>query len=165
MIEIERTYLITSLPKDVKESPKVKIRDKYIPHSHPRLRIRQKNDTYELTRKMSVKKGDHSQKKELTIPLEKNQFEALFKTEGHTVFKTRYLYQVGNYTAEIDVFEGKHKGLIIAEFEFDSKAEMKLFKKPEFCGADVTQEEFIRGGILCELSYEDITPLLKVILN
>jgi CYTH domain-containing protein len=50
--------------------------------------------------------------------------------------KTRYYVPSGDHTVEVDVFEGKNEGLIIAEIEFSSVDE--IFEKPEWLGAEVT---------------------------
>ncbi len=50
--------------------------------------------------------------------------------------KTRYIIPHGNHNFEVDVFHGKHEGLIVAEIELSSEKE--YFEKPEWLGKDVT---------------------------
>lgn len=52
------------------------------------------------------------------------------------VEKTRHLVKEGKHTWEVDVFEGAHKGLIIAEIELQSEDE--TFTRPQWLGKEVT---------------------------
>jgi CYTH domain-containing protein len=55
---------------------------------------------------------------------------------GRIVCKTRYLHQFHGHTYEIDVFTGRHAGLVIAEVELD--AENEAFDRPDWIGEEVT---------------------------
>jgi len=158
MIELEKTYLIKEIPHDLVTYPSKEIIDIYIPkeHPHPALRIRKNGNKFEITRKQVINEEDKGQLKEETILIPEEEFNALKKTEGKRVHKIRYYYNYNGRTAEIDVFLGPLKGLIVVDFEFDSVEEKNAFQIPDFCLADVTQEEFIAGGMLCGRSYEDI---------
>lgn len=52
------------------------------------------------------------------------------------IIKTRYHIPTGDHTFEVDVFHGKHEGLIIAEIELNSEDES--FERPEWLGEEVT---------------------------
>ena len=52
--------------------------------------------------------------------------------------KKRYLIPFNKYTIELDVFDAPYENLIIAEVEFDSEEEAKLFQPPEWFEEDVT---------------------------
>ncbi|HNR41278.1 MAG TPA: CYTH domain-containing protein [Bacteroidales bacterium] len=52
------------------------------------------------------------------------------------ITKSRYSIPWGNHTFEVDVFHGKHEGLVIAEIELDSEGEQ--FEKPDWLGDEVT---------------------------
>lgn len=54
------------------------------------------------------------------------------------VEKTRYYLHYEGFLWEIDVFEGRHAGLIVAEIELES--EDTEFSLPSFAGEDVTQD-------------------------
>ena len=47
------------------------------------------------------------------------------------------------------------------DFEFPNEEEKDAFDMPEFCLAEVTQEEFLAGGMVCGKSYEDIADSLN----
>ena len=47
------------------------------------------------------------------------------------------------------------------DFEFETEEEKEKFEMPEFCLADVTQENFIAGGMLAGKKYKDIEKELE----
>jgi CYTH domain-containing protein len=160
MIELEKTYLAKSPPKGLKDCKSKEIIDIYVPRSseHPVLRIRKNGEKFEVTKKYPVWEGDSSVMHEHTIPLTEGEFNILKSAEGKKVSKIRYYYPLdnGRLTAEIDVFQEALKGLVLVDVEFVKEAEKEAFEMPDFCLAEVTQEEFIAGGMLCGRSYDDI---------
>lgn len=157
-IELERTFLLKNIPIDLKTLKSMEVFDiyipKYTPHSH--LRIRKKGDKFEITKKHPVEGKDSSRLSEETIPLTEEEFTEFTQLEGRRVRKIRYYYQVGANMAEIDVFQGHLKGLILVDFEFKTQEEENDFVMPDFCLAEVTQEKFTAGGILAGKKYSDI---------
>ncbi len=158
MIELEKTYLVKKLPESLKNCEFKEIIDVYVPKSseHPKLRLRKNGDKFELTKKEPVNEGDASHQEEQTIKLTETEFNALNNLEGKRVRKLRYYFDYNNRTAEIDVFQDALKGLVIVDFEFTSIEEKDKFEMPDFCLADITQELFTAGGMICGKSYEDI---------
>jgi len=163
MIELEKTYLAKTIPSELKNCKSKEIIDIYIPKSsvHPTLRIRKNGDKFELTKKEPVNKDDSSHQEEQTVILTEAEFNEFSKLEGKRTHKIRYYYNYNGRTAEIDVFQGALKGLILVDFEFDKMEEKDSFDMPDFCLVDITQEVFIAGGMLCGKSYEDIEEYLK----
>ena len=137
--------------------------DMYIPKStnHPILRIRKNGNKYEMTKKYPVDGQDASKQKEHTIPLTKDEFKTLLKSDGKKLSKTRCNFIHNGKIAEIDIFQDELKGLVLVDFEFETEEEKENFQMPSFCLADVTQEKLIAGGMLCGKSYEDIQEGLK----
>lgn len=158
MIEFERTFLIKALPEDLQEYDSVEMLDIYIPKEveHPNLRIRKMGEKYEMTKKERVDGEDASHQHEYTIHLTKQEFDTLSQLEGKRVGKIRYQYPFEGKICEIDVFTGSLKGLVLVDFEFENVEEKDDFEMPDFCLADVTQDEVIAGGRLGGKSYEDI---------
>lgn len=62
--------------------------------------------------------------------------------------KLRYEIPLGNHTWEVDVFEGKLVGLILAEIELDSEDEE--FEKPDWVTKDVSTDAGYYNAILIE---------------
>ncbi len=164
MEEFELTYLAK---KDVlsklDNAPFKEMLDIYLPVSakHSTLRIRKSGDRYEITKKQPIKDGDASHQLETTIPLTKEEFSELSALEGKRVYKNRYLYSEGNHTYEIDVFQEKLKGLILIDIEFKSNEEKSIFVPPSWVLCEVTQNDFIAGGMLCGKSYADLQSKLS----
>ncbi len=163
MIELEKTYLAKFLPSGLKNCKSIEIIDVYIPKSstHPTLRIRKNGDEFEITKKEPVKGKDSSRQLEQTIPLTEAEFKELMKLDGKKVRKIRLFYDYKGKVAEIDIFQDELKGLVLVDFEFKNLKEKESFKMPDFCLAEITQELFTAGGILCGKSYKDIEKDLK----
>lgn len=160
MLEFERMFLAKQLPKELEKCKNKEVLDIYLPKNsqHPVLRLRKNGDTYEITKKEVVSKGVF---KEQTVPLTKEEFEALVSIEGKKVHKIRYFYPFEGRTLEIGVFQGALQGLVIVDVEFSSEEDMQNFGLPGFCLCEVKSKDFLAGGMLCGKSYSDIEPLLK----
>jgi CYTH domain-containing protein len=163
MIELEKTYLVKKIPENLKNCKFKEIIDVYIPKTseHPKLRLRKKGNSFELTKKEQINKEDASNQEEQTIVLNEEEFNALNNIDGKKVRKIRYFYEYEGKIAEFDIFQDLLSGLVVVEFEFATAEEKEDFKMPDFCLADITQEKFIAGGIICDKSYEDIEGELK----
>lgn len=162
-LEIEVTYLAAALPQGLADCKHMDIEDIYLPAAAaiPKVRLRRKGDTYEITKKSMADPNDKGQQHEQNIALTSEEYKALAKGDGRRVAKTRYFMQYHGLTAEIDVFQGPLAGLVVVEFEFPDLAAKQTFAMPDFCLADVTQEDFIAGGVLAGKSYADITVNLE----
>lgn len=162
--EFELTYLIKELPKSFsKDCVCHEIRDIYIPETseHSVLRIRKNGTKYEITKKELVSGTDSSHQTENTIPLTEEEFTALASIQGKRVRKIRYCYSEDDIEYEIDVFQDGLLGLIVVDVEFDSNKAKDTFIPPDWVLADVTQEKFIAGGVLCGKTYTDIENKLQ----
>lgn len=158
-IELERTFLARSFPPTMQGVQPIRLKDVYVPDTgtlHPRLRLRKKGDRYEITKKVPIAGADASAHTETTIPLEQDEYEALARSSTKFVEKDRYNVDIDGYSAEVDVFVGVLKGLVLIDFEFETAADMDAFIQPDVCLADVTQEDFIAGGLLAGRTYADI---------
>lgn len=165
-IELEKTYLAKYLPEGFEHSLSKEIKDLYIPKEaeHPILRIRQKGDNYEITKKQPVQGNDSSEQYEYTISLTKEEFSALEQIPCKKVRKIRYYYDHQKIHAEIDVFQDELLGLVLVDFEFAEVKDKDNFEMPEFCLADVTQDKYFAGGMLCGKKYTDIENHLNELL-
>ena len=71
---------------------------------------------------------------EVECEISKEQFDTLFPLcENNIVKKIRYnieLEETDNTVLELDIFLGKHAGLVLAEFEFESLSEANKFVVP-----------------------------------
>lgn len=163
MLELERTFLVKEILDGLEGYTSKKIVDLYVENGTPHadLRIRKNAEKYEVTRKIPVEDGDHSKQIETTIVISEAEFESLASVRARKVEKTRYYYPYEGRMAEVDVFEGDLRGLVVADFEFADDAEKDSFTMPDFCLADITQEEFIAGGVLAGKTYADMATTLE----
>lgn len=143
-MEIERKFLVKTLPPDLAQYPHRHIRQVYV-STDPVIRARKKDDACILT----VKGEGFLQREEFELPLTGEQFKRLAaKAEGRAVEKTRYLIPLGKYTVELDIFAPPFDPLILAEVEFPDVDEAKAFVPPDWFGEDVTEEnEYTNAAI------------------
>ncbi|MBU4275020.1 hypothetical protein KKE19_04390 [Patescibacteria group bacterium] len=167
-IELERTFLVKSLPNAIKNCDLAEIIDIYIPKTvdHPILRIRKVGSVCQITKKAPTKGKDSSEQYEKTIPLSEEEYKELSTLEGKRLRKIRYYCpwedkSVKNKTVEIDVYLDDFKGLVTADFEFDSVVNKDNFLMPDFCLVEVTQAKYIAAGWLAGRKYSNIEPFLN----
>jgi CYTH domain-containing protein len=79
-LELELTFLASSLPNDLQSFPHSEILDVYIPFDKPSMRIRKKDNKYEITKK--IQGADASQQNEYTIPLSEAEYQAFLTVKG-----------------------------------------------------------------------------------
>ena len=163
-IELERTFLLKYKPEGLEKSPFVEITDIYFPENaeHSVLRLRNRgNEKFEMTKKICIDEKDKSEMEEHTIILSEEEYKSLAKAGGKKVVKARYYYDMpGGERAEVDIFKDKLVGLVLVDFEFNDKKKKDDFVMPEFCLADVSQDEWLAGGILAGKGYKDIQKFL-----
>lgn len=158
-LEIEKRFLVTEeklekIKSFIVPNSKVLMNDVYIPNgdAHKDLRLRQKGNKYMITRKRPVKEDDTTTMLETTINLSKDEFEALSQGIESNVEKERHLVDVSERRGELDIFSGRHEGLVIVEFEFQNNADLADFEKnAKLDLMDITDIEWIAGGRLAEI--------------
>lgn len=141
-MEIERKYLINALPENLESYPWKKLTQAYISRD-PVIRVRKSiTPDGQASYRLCIKGSGLVSHEEYELDLNEQQFENLLaKTEGTVIEKTRYLVPLENgLTAELDLFEGRHKGIRIVEVEFPSEEEMNAFKAPSWFGQDVSDD-------------------------
>lgn len=83
---------------------------------------------------------------EYEIPLQ-DGLDMMALCDGRTIEKTRHIVPVdGKLQWEIDVFEGRYDGLIIAEIELNSEDE--AFNIPDWLGPEVTDNYIYTNAYL-----------------
>lgn len=134
-MEIERKYLIKTIPFSLAEYPCRRIEQGYL-NTQPVVRIRRQDEDFYLT----YKSTGLMVREEYNLPLTKEAYQHLRKkTDGILITKKRYLIPYdGRLTIELDVFEGDLAGLILAEVEFDTEEAANAFLPPDWFGEDVT---------------------------
>ncbi len=148
MKEIERKYLIER--EDLSFLQLIegeKIKQAYIQNENSRtVRVRTKGEKAFLT----VKIGNESLSRdefEYQIPVQ-DALSMMEILQLKVLSKTRYEINFENHLWEVDVFEGKLDGLIIAEIEL--KAEDESFITPPWVGTEVTNDSSYLNARLIE---------------
>jgi len=136
-MEIERKFLLNTIPTDLYDYPCHTIEQGYLCTS-PVVRIRKEDNTYYLTYKGKGKMA----REEYNLPLTAESYAHLReKIDGRLITKVRYLVPIHDgLTAEVDVFSSPQQGLHLAEVEFESIEAANGFVPPEWFGEDVTED-------------------------
>ncbi|HEY8575576.1 MAG TPA: CYTH domain-containing protein [Devosia sp.] len=137
--EIERKFLVVGDGwKALAQSSSV-IRQGYLSsNAKATVRVRSWDDQRAaLTLKGRVS-GMSRPEYEYDIPVQDAR-ELLDMAQPHLVEKRRHIVHFAGLTWEVDVFEGRHAGLVIAEVELQSEAQEVTL--PDWIGAEVTDDE------------------------
>lgn len=142
-MEIERKFFVDKLPSlsGLKSDDIVQA---YI-SINPEVRVRKKGEMYYRTEKgegTMVRTEDEWQISEAEY------LDGVSKSEGRIIEKTRYYIPLGALTIELDVYAGKHKGLIVAEVEFDNEMSANSFIPPSWLGKEITHDVAFRNKML-----------------
>jgi len=160
-IERERRYLLQDLPEGLTRADHhLQITDNYI--TGTRLRIRKVRDPktnkwiVKFTQKFAPNPEDLSRTIITNTYLNAIEAETLAVFEANEIRKNRYRFEFEGRQFSIDMFLGDLFGLVLAEVSFETDEDLDSFPKPPFALADVTNNEIFSGGMLSELTFEDI---------
>lgn len=150
MMEIEKKYLVSKLPDNLREFKFHFIEQGYL-CTEPVVRVRRQDDDYYLT----YKGAGLMSREEYNLPLNAQSYHHLIqKADGNIITKKRYLIPIGeNLTVELDIFEGRFKGLMIAEIEFKSEDEANRFIPLPWFGEDVTFSSKYHNSTLSKMKF------------
>ena len=135
--EIERKFLVKELPSNLKECDSRPIEQGYLAAERDGTQVRLRKAGTRHT--LAVKRGRGRDRQEWEIDLIPEQFNELWSgTEGRRLRKTRYDVPYGDHIIEVDVYEGRNKGLVVAEVEFDDDQQCERFTPPGWLGKEVS---------------------------
>lgn len=153
-MEIERKFLVKELPEKLNQYKCKVIEQGYLCRK-PTLRIRKSNEDFILTYKSDFGINDSVERtakvlNEVEVPLGREGYEHLKeKLDGYLIAKKRYLIPLTDeLTAELDIFEGRLKGLVVVEVEFKDEEAANSFCPPEWFGEDVSLDSRYTNGNL-----------------
>ena len=100
----------------------------------------------------------NSIREEYNLPLNEEAYYHLReKTDGNIITKKRYEIPLHDEKCfnkplmiELDIFEGKFEGIVLAEVEFESEADALAFKPPSWFGKDVTYDPKYHNSTMSE---------------
>ena len=156
-MEIERKFLVdlNKNPYDLASAKCHLIEQAYLCTS-PVVRIRKEDDSYYLTYKS---KGNTPGNKwmlaheEYNLPLTEEAYIHLReKADGNIITKKRYVLPIENdLFIELDIFEGKFDGLVLAEVEFPDIETAENFTKPKWFTYDVTYDNKYHNSVMSRM--------------
>ena len=138
--EIERKFLVKWLPDNLKRWRHFIIDQGYLATESAgrQVRLRKSGKATSLTFKV----GRSSHREEREIKLNAKQFAALWPgPAGRRLRKVRYEIPWDSVMIEIDIYRGRHAGLVVAEVEFPNTASCRRFEPPWWFGREVTGEK------------------------
>ena len=144
-MEIESKFLVDKIPADLEKYSHKELEQGYLCRE-PVVRVRREGEAYVLT----YKSKGLMVREEYNLPLNKEAYEHLLKkADGTVITKTRYVIpQTKDLKIELDIFHGKHEGLILAEVEFASEEEANQYCPPEWFGEEVTFSSQYHNSVL-----------------
>ncbi len=121
------------------------------------VRISKVNDMYKYERKVEVSDLERrGEKKEIT----KEEFEKLKQDASEAIIRERYDLSK-NPDISIQIYKGKHAGLIRAEVEFSSEEEARSFNPLPWMGKEMTDLPISRDSKLLDLTKEEFNSYLQ----
>lgn len=141
-MEIERKFLVSSLPENLYEYPVWFLEQAYLCRS-PVVRVRREESGEEKNYFLTYKSEGLMVREEYNLLLDAEAYEHLkAKADGRVITKRRYrLPAEMGLVIELDVFEGELSGLLLAEVEFSDKKAAEEWQPPEWFGREVTYEK------------------------
>lgn len=143
-IEIERKFLVSSVPDNLQDYEHMTIHQGYlvIGADGSEARIRNSDGIFTMT----VKTKGELCRGEWEVKIDIEQFNELWpSTVGKRVEKTRYKIPYKDSVIELDIYEGDLSGLISAEVEFPNEDKANTFNAPEWFIADVTNDKAFKN--------------------
>lgn len=161
-MEIERKFLLSKLPDDIKSLPATFIEQGYLntdKERTTRIRVTSANEAF-----LTVKGATHGiTRVEVETPIDPVKArDMLALCEASIVSKWRRIVEHEGHIWEVDVFTGDNEGLVIAEIEFSSEAE--TFALPSWVGAEVSHDRRYGNSALASKPFKTwVQPVLDVL--
>lgn len=154
-LEIERKFLVVSDAWRALATGSALLKQGYLSSGdNATVRVRSWDDNRAaLTIKGGVQ-GISRAEYEYHIPIADAR-ELLAMAVSNTIEKRRYEVPYGGLTWEVDVFEGRHRGLVLAEVELDSEEQSVAL--PGWVGTEVTDDDRYYNASLARAAGPPIT--------
>jgi CYTH domain-containing protein len=149
MKEIECKYLIQNPPENYSDWDCTEIRQGYLAVTDDgrEVRIRKKGDAFFQT--VKLEKGFY--REEIEIPITKDQFDVLWPaTSGKRINKKRFTINYNGQLIEMDIYQGRLEGLIVAEVEFDNEENCRRFEPPSWFDKEISNDEKYKNRNLAQ---------------
>jgi adenylate cyclase len=134
--EIERKFLVSNDAWRVAADHGRRLRQAYIAETdHAVIRVRTEDDARGVLTIKSAGSGLSRAEYEYSLPL-RDARELFQLRQGSVVEKMRFTVPHAGRVWEVDVYSGDNEGLVIAEVELESEAD--LVEQPDWAGHEVT---------------------------
>jgi adenylate cyclase len=138
-VEIERKFLVTGDAWQPLATSSSQLRQGYLSsNAKATVRVRISDDQRAVITLKGALQGISRPEFEYAIPLADAR-ELLDMAQPHVVEKRRYLVPWGEVIWEVDVFEGRHAGRVMAEVELADEAQR--VQLPDWVGREVTNDD------------------------
>jgi CYTH domain-containing protein len=159
-LEVESRYLLRKFPDDLIDSSQGwLITDRYLANTRLRLRHMQRltrdEHVYKLTQKYRSETQNTYESTITNMYLTEAEYHQFDVLEARILRKKRYPFSMLDFSLSVDVFEGRHQGLILAELEVENQSEVHELDLPSFVLRDVTGDSFFTGGNLVMMTDEE----------
>lgn len=167
-MEIERKFLLNSLPENFESYDRWDMEQGYLLNDGCTLRIRKANDDCFLTLKQNkpLQIGNVAiENEEFETEIPQESYEALKRLAiGDFIEKSRTrIPYLDNHVIEVDVFHGKLSGLVFAEIEYTDEQDALLLPIPTWFSKDVSMDSRFRNSNLRNMKEEEIEHFLEEI--
>ncbi len=154
-IERERVFLLKKIPKDIAKHKiiEIKIGNLNSTDDFDMLKIRKKNNEYELIKKRLI---SEEKTKEYVIKINKEEFNNIYPISIRKHRKKRVLYPLGKNMCEIDFYQDELEGYVRAEVEFNDSKNYQNFSPPEWFGDEITDINHEMHKGLGKISFQDM---------
>ena len=158
-IERERRFFLHEVPP-LPFDRKYHVVDRYLVGTRLRLR-RMEDSSGTIAYKLARKLPPHAPGAGImgNLYLDRAEYELLHALPAGEIRK--HLQYAGTW--RIDIFEGPLEGLLLAEAEVETDAELAALKPPFSFIAEVTEKRFFSGGSLAACTRQDLLDILKTI--
>jgi CYTH domain-containing protein len=151
--ERERRFLLPAPPAALDPARGFqRFSDLYLDGTRLRLREVRAPDGAIVERKLNQKLPDpegHTSRRIITsLYLDAAEYALLSGLPGRPLEKRRHPFAFAGRSFGVDVFEGPLAGLVLAEVELDSDAELAALRLPPFARCEVTALPLFTGGAL-----------------
>ncbi|KRA45652.1 CYTH domain-containing protein [Devosia sp. Root635] len=144
--EIERKFLVASDDWRAEATGSMLLRQGYLSsNAKATVRVRTRDDVRAVLTLKGIVEGISRAEYEYEIPIADAR-ELLDMAEPHVIEKRRHLVPHEGLVWEVDVFAGRHLGLVIAEVELAD--ENQAVPLPAWVGAEVTRDERYKNASL-----------------
>lgn len=137
--EIERKFLVANEAWKVHVKSSARLQQGYLStNAKATVRIRIFDDAHAVLTLKGKAVGLSRPEFEYNVPLEDAR-EMMELSEPNIVEKRRHRVPHGDHVWEVDVFEGRHQGLVLAEVEM--KSEDDRVALPDWLGKEVSDDD------------------------